>query len=192
MAKGKYEYWRTPEGLLELESWARHGLTDKEIAENMGISRSTLADWCKKYPDISDTIKKGKKITNIKVENALLKRALGYRYNEEKYVTVPMEEAEYAKRLEEYIELYRKEHPEATADELYLARMNFPKVREQLVERKTKEVPPDVGAQCFWLKNRMPGEWREKQEVHVDSTLEQEQSKLDDVIRQMCGEGEGE
>lgn len=45
MAKGKYEYWLTPEGLLKLEGWARDGLTDEQIAHNMGISRSTLNKW---------------------------------------------------------------------------------------------------------------------------------------------------
>ena len=35
MAKGKYEYWLTQEGLLELEGWARDGLTDEQIAYNM-------------------------------------------------------------------------------------------------------------------------------------------------------------
>ena len=33
MAKGKYEQWLTPEGLLKLEGWARDGLTDEQIAQ---------------------------------------------------------------------------------------------------------------------------------------------------------------
>ncbi len=78
MAKGKYEYWLTEEGLLLLQGWARDGLTDEQIAENMGISRSTLNEWKKKYSDISYTLKKGKEIVDRQVENALLKRALGY------------------------------------------------------------------------------------------------------------------
>lgn len=44
MAKGKYEQWLTEEGLLQLEAWARNGLTDEQIAANIGISRSTLND----------------------------------------------------------------------------------------------------------------------------------------------------
>ena len=42
MAKGKYEYWLTEEGLLLLEGWARDGLTDEQIAQNMGIAYSTF------------------------------------------------------------------------------------------------------------------------------------------------------
>ena len=82
MAKGKYEYWLTPEGLLKLEGWARDGLVDEQIAEKMGISRSTLNSWKDKYSDISDTLKRGKEVVDRQVENALLKRALGYDYEE--------------------------------------------------------------------------------------------------------------
>lgn len=89
MAKGKYKYWLTKEGLLKLEGWARDGLTEEQIAKNMGIGYSTLQAWKNKYQDILDTLKKGKEVIDIQVENALLKRALGYRYQEviEKIVT---------------------------------------------------------------------------------------------------------
>ena len=65
-----------------IEGWARDGLTDEQIAANMGISRSTLSEWKKKHSDISDTLKRGKEVVDRQVENALLKRALGYRYKE--------------------------------------------------------------------------------------------------------------
>ena len=84
MAKGKYEYWLTPEGLLKLEGWARDGLTDEQIAQNIRISRETLYAWKKKYPDISDALKRGKEVVDRQVENALLRRALGYEYEEVK------------------------------------------------------------------------------------------------------------
>lgn len=82
MAKGKYEYWLSEEGLILIEGWARDGLTDKQIAQNMGVSRSTLNEWKKKYPDILDTLKRGKAVIDYEVENALLKRALGFTYKE--------------------------------------------------------------------------------------------------------------
>ena len=82
MAKGKFHDWLTSEGLLKLEAWARNGLTDEQIAHNMGIRRSTLYEWKKRFPVISDTLKKGKEVVDIQVENALLKRALGYTFTE--------------------------------------------------------------------------------------------------------------
>lgn len=84
MAKAKYAEWLTPEGLLKIEGWARDGLTDEQIAKNIGISRSTLNVWKDRYSDISDALKKGKDIIDRQVENALLKRALGYEYEEVK------------------------------------------------------------------------------------------------------------
>lgn len=82
MAKGKYEKWLEPDGLLLLEGWARDGLTNEQIAHNIGINEKTLWDWCKKYHPICNALKKGKEIVDYEVENALLKRALGYSYDE--------------------------------------------------------------------------------------------------------------
>ena len=84
MAKGKYEYWLTPEGLLKIEGWARDGLTDEQISRNMGIAYSTLRSWRDKFSAISAVLKKGKEVVDRQVENALLKRALGYEYEEVK------------------------------------------------------------------------------------------------------------
>ena len=78
----KYTEWITEEGLLKIEGWARDGLTDEQIANNIGIRRPTLYDWKKKYSDISDALKRGKEVIDRQVENALLKRALGYEYVE--------------------------------------------------------------------------------------------------------------
>lgn len=142
MAKGKFEMWITPEGLLKIEGWARDGLTDEQIASNIGISRSTLNEWKKKYPDISDTLKKGKEIVDRQVENALLKRALGFRYMEE----------DVKKNVE-------KDETGAV-------------VKEEVTEtRKIREVPGDVTAQIFWLKNRLPEKWRDKRDVTVEGEV---------------------
>lgn len=75
VANGKYQKWLEPDGLLLLESWARDGLTDEQIAHNMGICRDTLIQWKKRFPDISDTLKKGKDVVDVEVENALLNLA---------------------------------------------------------------------------------------------------------------------
>ena len=80
--KGKYEDWITPEGLLKVEGWARDGLTDEQIAANIGIRAGTLYDWKNRFPDFSEALKKGKEVVDRQVENALLKRALGYTYEE--------------------------------------------------------------------------------------------------------------
>ena len=124
--KGKYVEWLTPNGLLKLESWARDGLIDEQIAKNIGISRSTLNEWKNKYSVISDALKKGKEIVDIQVENALFKRAIGYTFEEVK--------------IEESAKDGRK------------------------ITKTVKEVVPDTTAQIFWLKNRRPSKWRDRQE----------------------------
>lgn len=82
--KGKYHQWLTKEGLIKIEGWARDGLTNEQIATNMGIVESTLYEWQNKYEEISEALKKGKEVVDREVENALLKRALGYEYEEVK------------------------------------------------------------------------------------------------------------
>ncbi len=62
--------------MILLEGWARDGLTDEQIAHNMGISVATLYDWKKKFPEISETLKKGKEVIDYEVESALLRAAL--------------------------------------------------------------------------------------------------------------------
>ena len=82
MAKGKYLDWITPDGLLLIEGWARDGLTEGQISKNMGIAEQTLNVWKNKYPEIKESLKKGKAPVDMLVENSLLKRALGYEYQE--------------------------------------------------------------------------------------------------------------
>lgn len=134
----------TEEGLLQLESWARDGLTDEQIASNMGITRKTLAEWKTKYSDICDTLKRGKAVVDIQVENALLKRALGYSYDE---VT--------RERVLDY---------DPSTGQVVGSHMEITKTVK-------KEVQGDTTAQIFWLKNRRPEQWRDKRDVSVEGEI---------------------
>ena len=89
MAKGKYQYWLTEEGKTLLRGWARDGLTDDMIANRMGITRSTFYVWKDKYQDISDALKKGKEIIDDMVEDAFIKRMLGYDWEETRVEIMP-------------------------------------------------------------------------------------------------------
>lgn len=82
MAKPKAVDWLQDEKLIILEGWARDGLSDEQIAENMGISARTLYRWKDKYCQICQSLKKGKEAADRQVENALFKRAVGYEYEE--------------------------------------------------------------------------------------------------------------
>lgn len=75
---GMFEKWLEEENLKKITEWSKLGLFDKQIAKNMGISIATFYLYKKKYPEIAEAIEEGKEVVDIEVENALLKRALGY------------------------------------------------------------------------------------------------------------------
>lgn len=81
-----YKDWLTEEGLMKITGWARDGLVNEQIAQNIGIHPSTLYDWQNKYPEIAEALKQGKEVIDRQVESALLKRALGYEYEEVKMI----------------------------------------------------------------------------------------------------------
>lgn len=83
MVKTRITEWNTTDKLLMIQGWARDGLTNQQIAHNMGIHHDTLHRWSKKDKSIYDALKKGKEVVDREVENALFKRAVGYKYTEE-------------------------------------------------------------------------------------------------------------
>ena len=84
-----YEQWEKDgelkDKLILIQGMARNGLTQQQIANNLGISIDTLIENKKKYSEFNNALKKGKEVIDFEVENALLKRALGYEYEEETY-----------------------------------------------------------------------------------------------------------
>ena len=122
--KGKYHDWLTEEGLTKLEGWARDGLTDEQIAHNMGINVATIYEWKKRFPEIDNALKRGKEVVDIQVENALLKRALGYEYEETKVIV----ETDGRKRVERI-----KKHvlPDVTAQIFWLKNRRPDKWRDK-------------------------------------------------------------
>jgi len=80
--KRLYKEWLEQDKLALIQAWARDGLTNEQISHNIGISSKTLYEWQKKYSEIRSALKKGKEVVDIEVENSLLKRALGYTYEE--------------------------------------------------------------------------------------------------------------
>ncbi len=156
MAKSKVEYWLTKEGLTLLEGWARDGLTDEQIAKNIGINRTTLYDWKKKRISIADALKKGKEIVDFEVENALFKKAIGYNAKVLKHMKVKsVEYDDKGYRIcenEEIVEIYDEVH-----------------------------IPADTTAQIFWLKNRKPEKWREKQKELINNNDDEKVLLVDDL-----------
>lgn len=138
MAKSKANEWLTQDKLTLLTSWARDGLTDEQIANNMGIARGTLYEYKSKYQNISDALKKGKEVVDIEVENALLKRALGYKYEEvtkESVLNVITQKYE----MRETKRITKEVVPDTTAQIYWLKNRKPDKWREKVIDSENEE-----------------------------------------------------
>ena len=112
-----------------------------------------------RFSSLSSSLKKGKAPVDIEVENALLKRALGYEYEE---VTTEIEEMPTGK----------------------IDKDGKPIIKQKKHIRKTtKMVLPDVTAQIFWLKNRKPDQWREKIQNEIINADVEDLSPLVELLR---------
>lgn len=76
MAKGRYQKWLKNENLVLLEGWKRNGLTDKQIAGNIGISVNTLNKWKQRFVQIRQALKIGHESANYAVERKLFQKAI--------------------------------------------------------------------------------------------------------------------
>ena len=160
MAKSKADEWLEQDKLTLLEAWARDGLTDEQIANNMGISVASLYNYKNQHLEILEALKKGKEVVDIEVENSLLKKCFGY--------NVPVKKT---------FKLKRTEYDSETGKKI--------KEYEELVEGYDEvHIPADTTSQIFWLKNRKPKQWKDKVETSIDTkeltNVEKLLTKLED------------
>lgn len=82
-------FWLSPDGIVLISQWRREGIPLEQIAaEHIGVSSQTLWRWTKGCPELGTALGISKDVTNGKVEQALLKRALGYTQEEETWELV--------------------------------------------------------------------------------------------------------
>jgi len=141
MCKGKYQEWLTEEGQALLKGWARDGLSDEQLAEKMGICVASLYNWKKQHLEILEALRTGKEAADRMVENALYKSCFDRTIRVRKAFKV--KEVYYdanGKRCE-------KEHIEIAEEDV--------------------GIPANEKAQEFWLKNRRPADWKDKQQHEI-------------------------
>lgn len=114
------------------------GATDEELAEAFGVACSTLYEWKNQYPEFAETIKKGKKPADAGVAAAMFRRATGAEWLEEQAIKLKTVEYSDGRKVRE-------------------------EERVEIVAVK-RAAPPDTTAGIFWLKNRHPSHWRDKQD----------------------------
>lgn len=126
------------------------GYTDKNLATHFKVNESTINNWKRRYSEFLESLKKGKdEFDSQVVEQALLKRATGYSYDETTREPVIVVKGVVDKNAIDEDETVEQA------------------VESSLVVTKvvTKQVAPDVTAQIFWLKNRRPGRWSDVKEI---------------------------
>ena len=81
--KSKYRTHVEP-FLARITAWCKAGALEKDLCKKLGISESALNDYKTRFPELSQAIIDGKMEPDDLVESTLLKRALGYTYEEVK------------------------------------------------------------------------------------------------------------
>lgn len=139
----KIDKWVEREGLTQIEEWAA-SCTDQELADKLGIARSTLDKWRKTNSDISDAVMRGRADVRAcaEVEKTLLQRAVGY--------TVPVKKAVKLRRVS-YNDQGRR----------------ISEAEELVMVEEEQHIPGDVNAIRFFLTNRAPERWQNKVEMEA-------------------------
>lgn len=84
--KGAYET-RIKSRFSEIKNWLEHGATERQIADNLGVSYSTFNKYKAEKPEFAEFIKNGRKSLVLQLRGALVKKALGFEYVERKKYT---------------------------------------------------------------------------------------------------------
>lgn len=184
------EEWLEEDNLMLLECWARDGYTYTDIANRIGIDLSTLRRWRVQYPEIEHALKQGREIIDYKVENALLKSALGYKTKEVKVTTT----IRYGKTVETVKEVTDKEQaPNVSAIQCWLYNRlpdKWKKNRDQLIELDEEDTKIQVTvtrasagqmtkAQHTNGKDEIDEEWQDEvnQSIEIRSATEEERAE---------------
>lgn len=140
--------------LEQIEEWAANGLTIKQIADNLGVSRSTLHKYKSQCKKISDTVKKGREEAVLTLENAMFRAATGYNYVttepvKTKHIEYNPETGKKLREWEEVVEVEVVEHVPANATAGIFLLKNWAKysnepatveIREKELELREKQV----------------------------------------------------
>lgn len=70
-----------------IKGWYQDGLIDEDVMRRLGISSNMFYQYKARYEEFAEACAIGKEFVDYDVQNALLRRALGYEYEETKTIT---------------------------------------------------------------------------------------------------------
>lgn len=83
-----------------IERWLSKGLLEKTIAKNLGVSGSSWEKYKVQHAELREAIKKGNRNIVREIEDALVRRALGYDYKETKVYRTKNKDGSVSERQE--------------------------------------------------------------------------------------------
>lgn len=141
---------------------ARRGAVQSEIADCFGVTTRTLQNWIALHPEMAEAISAGNDVFNPRVERSLAEQAIGF-----------------------YADQYTWR--ETTKEEQKKGAERF-----ELIPVGRKYIPPNVAATIFFLKNRMPDQWRDVQQHVVQDNRLQTPDEILGMIRDKIAQFQSE
>lgn len=81
--KERKKFWLSAEGITLVAGWRRNGVPLTKIAtEYIGVSKTAFWGWYRSSEELRQACAVSMDVANMSVEESLLKRALGYDYDE--------------------------------------------------------------------------------------------------------------
>ncbi len=100
--------------LSEIRDWCIQGKTNEEMSQLLGISPDTWYTYLKEHDELNNIVTAGKSVMDHRVENALLKTALGFEYEEIKTIIEEDRNGKKRTRIEK-VKRYMPPNPTAQA-----------------------------------------------------------------------------
>jgi hypothetical protein len=129
-----------------------YGFTSVQMAKVFGVSPKTVESWILLHKDFKDAVIAGRdEFDSVKVENALLKIAMGYEYKEKSVKSVQCRSKD--------------------------AEGNPIRVPAKEVTITTKQYAPNAKAIALWLTNRNPERWKLTSTVNANINAKTEHTE---------------
>lgn len=141
-----------PSKLDSVTGWTMQGATMEELADMLGVGKTTLYEWRSDYPEFADALRAGRHVSNGELLNAAFRNSTGFKYTEREAVRY--------KTYEEF------RNPKTGEMEL----KSVEKVKVVDVERF---VPANANLLQFMLTNRLPDQYKKKEHVEHAGSIGQ-------------------